>query len=112
VEIITALDGPIRVSECLGEDAAERCDYEVRCPVKPSWQRLNTAIRDALEKITLAEMALNGGCCGGNGHGAADEFTRKRMKIEKPRMGNAKPGIQTAGSACGTSNAGAQRIEI
>jgi DNA-binding IscR family transcriptional regulator len=27
------------------------------CPVKSNWHRINAAIREALEKISLAEMA-------------------------------------------------------
>jgi FeS assembly SUF system regulator len=99
-EIITALDGPIMVSECLGEEtAAHACDYEVRCPVKRSWQRLNEAISEALAGITLAEMAHAGGCCGGNGTMAVREIGNgmigegKRMQNAKVKMKNAKPRV-------------------
>lgn len=54
-EVITALDGPISITECL--DAGDSsCNVEMLCPVKVSWQRVNHAIQDALEEITLAEM--------------------------------------------------------
>jgi FeS assembly SUF system regulator len=45
-QIILALEGPIR-----GE-----CDLETGCPVSTNWQRINQAIYQALETITLAEM--------------------------------------------------------
>lgn len=56
VEIITALDGPIAVTECI-EDTPGACDKEPFCPVRSNWNRINHAIRDALEGITLAEMS-------------------------------------------------------
>ena len=60
-EIITALDGPISVTECL-DVGDSQCNYELRCPVKQSWNQINLAIRDALAGVTLAEMA-SPDCC-------------------------------------------------
>jgi FeS assembly SUF system regulator len=56
VEIITALDGPIAMTECI-EDAPGVCEVEVSCPVRSNWNRINRAIREALEGVTLAEMS-------------------------------------------------------
>lgn len=55
-EIITALEGPIAMTECI-EDAPGVCDMEGSCPVSSNWSRINRAIRDALDGITLAEMS-------------------------------------------------------
>ncbi|HEX4952747.1 MAG TPA: SUF system Fe-S cluster assembly regulator [Thermoanaerobaculia bacterium] len=52
-EIITALEGPIAVTECI-EDA---CGNQAFCPVEGNWQRINRAILEALAGITLAEMS-------------------------------------------------------
>jgi DNA-binding IscR family transcriptional regulator len=30
---------------------------ESLCPARTNWERINSAIRDALEEVTLAEMA-------------------------------------------------------
>lgn len=57
VEIISALEGPIAVTECI-EGAPGDCDYEPSCPVRSNWNRINQAIRQALEGISLAEMSL------------------------------------------------------
>lgn len=57
VEIITALEGPIAVTECI-EDAPGVCSAEPFCPVSSNWRRINRAIREALADITLAEMRL------------------------------------------------------
>ena len=55
VEIITALDGPIGITECI-DDTPGECGHEAVCPLKGNWQRINEAIRQALAGITLAEM--------------------------------------------------------
>ena len=54
-EVISALEGPIAVTECI-EDAPGECVQEPFCAVRGNWQRINLAIREALEAITLAEM--------------------------------------------------------
>ena len=54
-EIITALEGPIAITECINDSPGE-CSQEPFCPVRGNWQRINSAIREALEGITLAEM--------------------------------------------------------
>ena len=54
-EIIAALEGPIAVTECI-DDSPGECSQEAICPVRANWQRINLAIRSALEAITLEEM--------------------------------------------------------
>lgn len=54
-DIITALDGPIGITECI-DDTPGECSQEPFCGVRANWQRINHAIRHALENITLAEM--------------------------------------------------------
>jgi len=55
-EIIAALDGPIAITDCTNGSAG-LCDLERLCPVSSNWQRINRAVREALEKISLADMA-------------------------------------------------------
>ena len=55
-EIITALEGPIAITECINDGPGE-CSVEPICTVRGHWQRINQGIRGALEAITLAEMA-------------------------------------------------------
>lgn len=55
-DIISALDGPIAITECI-EDSPDECSYEAHCGVRQNWQRINSAVRRALEEITLEEMA-------------------------------------------------------
>jgi FeS assembly SUF system regulator len=55
-EVIVALDGPIALTSCI-EDGPGVCDIEALCPARANWQRINDAIRNALDDITMAEMA-------------------------------------------------------
>jgi FeS assembly SUF system regulator len=55
-QIIAALDGPIAITDC-SSDVAGKCELERMCAVRSNWQRINLAVKDALEGITLAEMS-------------------------------------------------------
>ena len=54
-EVIAALEGPISLTACV--DGAEgHCEVERLCPMRGNWDRVNRAIRAALESVTLADM--------------------------------------------------------
>ena len=55
-DVIVALEGPIALTACI-EHAPGECEIEALCPARANWQRINRAIREALENITLLEMA-------------------------------------------------------
>ena len=55
-QIIRALEGPIAVTECTDKLRGD-CGLQTGCPVCTNWHRINQAIHQALETITLAEMA-------------------------------------------------------
>ncbi len=55
-DVILALEGPIALTEC-SEHSEHECSYEAFCRVKENWQRINQAVRGALEDITIADMA-------------------------------------------------------
>lgn len=55
-EVISALDGPIAVMECTGEDHGT-CGIESSCGVRGHWDRINDVIRQALDGLTIAAMA-------------------------------------------------------
>ena len=52
--VIDALEGPVSITECSASDS--HCDYESVCNVGNAWQRINVAIRRALEDINLADL--------------------------------------------------------
>lgn len=54
MEIIDALEGPIGLTEC--GSAPGLCSQESSCSVRGNWQRINTAVREALSGVSLAEM--------------------------------------------------------
>jgi FeS assembly SUF system regulator len=55
-DIISAVDGPIALTACV--DGAEgHCDVESLCPMRGNWDKVNRAVRRALEEVTLADMS-------------------------------------------------------
>jgi FeS assembly SUF system regulator len=56
-DVIAALEGPIAITECNNTADPGLCEHESCCPVRTNWQLVNRAILQALEKISLAEMA-------------------------------------------------------
>ena len=54
-QIIEAVEGPIAITECV-DDTPGECVQEPVCPVRSNWNRINSAVRDALGRITLQEM--------------------------------------------------------
>ena len=55
-EIISATEGPVAITEC-STSVPDSCEHEGLCPLGENWQRINQTILDALDKITLSEMA-------------------------------------------------------
>lgn len=53
-EIIAAVEGPLAVTECSGQDSC--CSIENHCVVRTNWRLINTAISGALEAVTLQQM--------------------------------------------------------
>ena len=57
--VIDALEGPVSITECSATDS--NCDYEHVCNVGGAWQRINFAIRKALDEVSLADLLRAGG---------------------------------------------------
>jgi FeS assembly SUF system regulator len=53
-EMITALEGPIGLTECAAHPG--HCAQEPSCHVREPWQRINVAVRHALAAVTLADL--------------------------------------------------------
>lgn len=53
-DVIAALEGPIALIECA--ELTGQCSLEPLCSIRGNWLRINLAIRNALEDITLADM--------------------------------------------------------
>jgi FeS assembly SUF system regulator len=54
-QILDVFEGPIAITECSG--ASSRCGIERQCRVGGAWQRVNSAIRRALDDVTLHQLA-------------------------------------------------------
>lgn len=54
-EIIEAIDGPIAITDC-AEGGDHSCRVEAVCPLSGGWNTVNRAIRQALQKVSLADM--------------------------------------------------------
>jgi len=52
--VIDALEGPVSITECSASDS--HCDFEAFCCVGSAWQRINVAIRAALDDISLDDL--------------------------------------------------------
>jgi len=57
-EIIQALEGPIALTACV-EGSGHHCEVESLCPMRGHWDRVNQAIRSALDQVTLTDMAAS-----------------------------------------------------
>ncbi len=55
-DIVSAIDGPIALTHCL-KSGAGACEVEQGCPSRSGLNRINTAIRSALEAVTLADVS-------------------------------------------------------
>ncbi|MBA43267.1 MAG: SUF system Fe-S cluster assembly regulator [Magnetococcales bacterium] len=52
--VVEAMDGPISLTRCLDTDNA--CCYAGTCNTKDSWAQVNTAVREALNSMTLKDI--------------------------------------------------------
>jgi len=53
-DVIDALEGPVSITECSSLDGD--CEHEGVCSVGGAWQRVNVAIRRALQDVTLNDL--------------------------------------------------------
>ncbi|EEF79426.1 SUF system Fe-S cluster assembly regulator [Methylophaga thiooxydans] len=53
-EIITAIEGPIALTECVSDES--HCEQETHCAVQTNWTRINNAVFHALDEVKLADM--------------------------------------------------------
>ena len=77
-EVIAALEGPIALTEC-AEQESHDCVAESNCPVKTNWQLITEAVNQALDGISLKELASPSCQC----------------RIERPTLVGETPGAET-----------------
>ena len=55
-EVIEAMEGPIALTECVSDDCG--CAFEPSCAVGKPWQKINKAVNDVLQNISLSDMSV------------------------------------------------------
>ncbi|MDO7597900.1 MAG: SUF system Fe-S cluster assembly regulator [Pseudomonadota bacterium] len=55
-EIITAIEGPIALTECVGTES--HCEQENHCSIQTNWTRINNAVFHALDEVKLSDMLV------------------------------------------------------
>ena len=58
VEIITAIEGPVSLVECL-DPGTGQCSVEAFCTLRSRWDLVNEAIERTLSDVALADMLPN-----------------------------------------------------
>ena len=53
-DVLIAVEGPIAMTECLETEG--ECRQEPVCPVRTNWERINFAVKDVLDAISIADM--------------------------------------------------------
>jgi Rrf2 family protein len=54
LEVVEAIDGPIQLNECLGEDGS--CMFENNCPIKPVWCDVQNELVRRLKATNFADL--------------------------------------------------------
>ena len=54
-EIIAAMEGPVEIVACV-DGQESNCNMSGTCPTKGNWNRVNDAIKSALEGVKLRDM--------------------------------------------------------
>ncbi len=67
-ELITTMDGPILIVDCVGGRKSKDCAAQKKCPIRGNWDEVNNALVNALESIKLSDMGgtsvrFEDGCC-------------------------------------------------
>ncbi len=55
-DVICAIDGPIALTSCVEAVDESCCDYAQCCPMNGRWNKVNAAIKTALDGVSLADM--------------------------------------------------------
>lgn len=56
-DIIDIIDGQVALTVCVDEDKNHSCELESMCPSQGNWQVINNTVRNALNSVSIAEMA-------------------------------------------------------
>ena len=54
----SALEGPVALTACV-EASDAHCRVESLCPIRGGWEKVNAAIRQSLEAVSLADLVFS-----------------------------------------------------
>ena len=54
LEVIEAIDGPIQLNECVGDNRS--CDFDANCPLRPVWCDAQEELVGRLKNTNFADM--------------------------------------------------------
>ena len=54
LEVIEAIDGPIQLNECVGNDSL--CSFDDDCPLRPVWSEAQNELVSRLKKTNFAQL--------------------------------------------------------
>jgi Rrf2 family protein len=54
LDVVEAIDGPIQLNECVGNDGA--CNFDKNCPIKPVWCDAQEELVRRLKSTSFADM--------------------------------------------------------
>lgn len=54
LEVVEAIDGPIQLNECVGNDGI--CTFEEECPIKPVWCSAQEELVQRLKSTNFAQL--------------------------------------------------------
>lgn len=57
LDIVEVMEGPVAIVDCVR--SPEKCDRNDQCATREIWDNLNSEIRDAMRKVTLADIIEN-----------------------------------------------------
>lgn len=56
-DVIVAIEGPVALTACIDETEDDACGVQSFCGMRGNWVVVNAAVNEALNKVTLSEMA-------------------------------------------------------
>jgi FeS assembly SUF system regulator len=61
LDVVTAIEGPIRLADCSDDlpILGQSCQIACKCPIRDPMRRLNERLRDFFQSVTLADLFEN-----------------------------------------------------
>ena len=56
-DVIAAIEGPVALTACIDESEEDVCGVQSFCGMRGNWVLVNAAVNEALNRVTLSDMA-------------------------------------------------------